>query len=65
LVLFHKPEVVAVRTNDPLGKIALAEDGVAGDQSPLENDSFEQSKGCLVLVGLVLAAVRNGCLGQR
>jgi len=52
LVLFHKPKVVALRINDLLGKIALAEDGVAGDQSPFENDAFEQPKGCLVLVSL-------------
>ena len=65
MVLFPKPKVVPLRINDPMGKITSAEDGVAGDQAPFENDAFEQPKGCLVLLGLVLAAARNGCLGQR
>ena len=65
LVVFHKPKVVAVRIDDLLGKITLAEHSVAGYQSPFENDASEQLESCLVLVGLVFAAVGNLCLSQR
>ena len=48
--------------NDLLGKITLAEHGVAGYQSPFENNASKQLESCLVLVGLVFAAVGNLCL---
>jgi len=53
---------VAVRIDDLLRKITLAEHGVTGYQSPFENDSSEQPESRLVLVGLVFAAVGNLCL---
>ena len=65
LVVLHKPKVMTVRIDDLLGKITLTEHGVAGYQSPFENDASEQLKSRLVLVGLVFTAVGNLCLRQR
>jgi hypothetical protein len=65
LVLFDKPKEVTLVINDLLREITLTEHGVAGDHVPCEDQAFEKSKGRLVLVGLVVAAVGNGCLGKR
>jgi len=65
LVVFDEHQVVAPRVYHLLTEIALAEHGVAGDQAPFEDQTFEQPKGCVVLVGLLLAAVGHSRLRQR
>src|SRR5271156_7198721 len=65
LILFDEHQVVAPRIDHLLTEIALAEHGVTGDQSPFENQTLEQPKGCFVLVGLLFAAVGNGHLRER
>ena len=51
--------------NDLLREIPLTEHGVAGDHSSFEDQAFEEPKGRLVLVGLIVATVGNGCLSER
>ena len=53
LVRFDKPQIMAAGIQDLLGQIALAEDGITGDEAPLEKEGLEQSEGRLVLVGLL------------
>jgi hypothetical protein len=65
LILFDEHQVVAPRADHLLTEIALAKQGVAGDQSPFEDQTFEQSKGCFVFVGLLFAAVGDGRLRER
>ena len=65
MVLFDEHQVVAPRIYHLLAEIALTEHGVAGHQTPLEGQPFEQPKACLVLVGLLLAAVGDGRLRER
>ena len=64
MVAFDKHQVIAPRIDHLSAEIALAEYGIAGDQTPLEDQTLEQSKGGFVLVGLVLAAVGDGRLRQ-
>jgi hypothetical protein len=64
LVVFDEHQVIALRIDHLPAEIALAEDGIAGDQTPLEDQTLEQSKGGFVLVGLVLTAVGDGRLRQ-
>ena len=51
--------------DDLLGKITLAEHGVAGYQAPFQDNLSEQPKGRFVLVRLILSAVGDVCLSQR
>ena len=62
MVVFDEHQVIALRIDHLPAEIALAEYGIAGDQTPLENQTLEQSKGGFVLVGLVLTAVGDGRL---
>ena len=62
MVVFDEHQVIALRIDHLLAEIALAEYGIAGDQTPLEDQTLEQSKGGFVLVGLVLTAVGDGRL---
>jgi hypothetical protein len=48
-----------------LAEITLAEHGVTGDQFPFEDQTFEQPKGCFVLVCLFFGAVGDGHLRER
>ena len=54
MIVFDEHQVIALRIDHLPAEIALAEDGIAGDQTPLEDQTLEQSKGGFVLVGLVL-----------
>jgi hypothetical protein len=65
LVLFDKPKEMTLLINDLLREIPLTEHGVAGDHSSFEDKAFEEPKGRLVLVGLIVATVGNGCLSER
>lgn len=65
MVRFDKPKEMTLLINDLLREIPLTEYGVAGDQASFEDQAFEESKGGLVLVGLIVAAVGNGCLSKR
>jgi len=65
LVVLDEHQVIAPRIDHLLTEIALTEHGVAGDQAPLEDQALEQSKGSLMLVGLLLTAVGDGHLRQR
>ena len=65
MVVFDEHQVIAPRIDHLLAEIALAEHGIAGDQTPFEDQTFEQPKGCFVLVGLLLAAVGRSRLRQR
>jgi hypothetical protein len=65
LVVFDKDQIVAPSIDHLLAEVALAEHGVASHQSPFEGQAFEQPKGCLVLVGLLLDTIGNGRLRQR
>ena len=47
LVVFDEHQIIAPRIDHLLAKIALAEHSVAGDQAPLEDQSFEQPKRAL------------------
>ena len=62
MVVFDEHQVIALRIDHLPAEIALAEYGIAGDQTPLEDQTLEQSKGGFVLVGLVLTAVGDGRL---
>lgn len=64
MVVFDEHQVIALRIDHLPAEIALAEYGIAGDQTPLEDQTLEQSKGGFVLVGLVLTAVGDGRLRQ-
>ena len=64
MVVFDEHQVIALRIDHLPAEIALAEHGIAGDQTPLEDQTLEQSKGGFVLVGLVLTAVGDGRLRQ-
>ena len=64
MVVFDEHQVIALRIDHLPAEIALAEYGIAGDQTPLEDQTLEQSKGGFVLVGLLLTAVGDSCLGQ-
>ena len=55
-VVLNDPEVMLDAVEDLAAQIAMAEDGVAGDQAALEDEIREQPEGGLVLVGLVQAA---------
>ena len=65
MVLFDKPKEMTLLINDLLREIPLTEHGVAGDHSSFEDKAFEEPKGRLVLVGLIVATVGNGCLSER
>ena len=52
LILLDKEEVVAPLRDDLLAEVALAEDGVAGDDAALDRQDAQQFQGGLVLVGL-------------
>lgn len=65
MVLLDEEQVMALLADDLRAEITLAEHGVAGDQTALQDQIREQPKAGLMFVGLVEDAVGDGPLGER